>query len=166
LTYGTPTRGVAVYDLCWAFEQGTNSSDHVLVGSLTVAGPYDGDYACTLGLPCSVELDGIGLTDANNFAFASSADCVESERRTQAEDARRLDGHYFILGTASSGTYDFGLLSADAGDYTACWQAASDTPYLNVGTFRIRGPTIPQQQKCLLGRPCRVRATGFGVPGY
>ena len=41
LTYGTPTRGVAVYDLCWAFEQGTNSSDHVLVGSLTVAGPYD-----------------------------------------------------------------------------------------------------------------------------
>ena len=40
-----------------------------------MVGPVSFDFACTLGLPCAVDLEGFALAEANRIALLSSGTC-------------------------------------------------------------------------------------------
>ena len=59
-------RAVAgTYALCWAYAPAEPSDHRVRVAMLSLAGPFRGEYACTLGVACAVRLDGVGLAGSS-----------------------------------------------------------------------------------------------------
>ncbi len=42
-------------------------------GSVQLAGPYDEDYRCTAGVPCTLLLSGLGFADSNSLVVVEGA---------------------------------------------------------------------------------------------
>ena len=77
-TFGTPLAGEVgmLYRLCMGWNAG-NESDHLMEvqGEFELKGPIDTDMACTLGLPCNVSFDGVGLAATNRIVVLSQGEC-------------------------------------------------------------------------------------------
>ena len=59
--------------LCWSQASAAVEDFNVEIdGEFDVIGPFLGDYACTLGLHCTFQLSGSGLTGDNGLLVSSS----------------------------------------------------------------------------------------------
>ena len=95
-------------------------------GTLEVHGPSPGLFACTLGVPCAVQLTGAGLASSNRVRVAPACSAADA-----AGFAPSAPGPT----TGAQSAYDLGTnLLGTPGVYRLCWGVdAAPPPALDVG---------------------------------
>jgi hypothetical protein len=77
---GEPSFGtVGMYSMCWAHAEGAivDAAQEVDIGYFPMAGPVVKQefWGCTLGLPCTISLQGFGFEGRSFLGIVTSADC-------------------------------------------------------------------------------------------
>ncbi|CAK0817989.1 unnamed protein product [Prorocentrum cordatum] len=139
----------------------------VFAGTLTVAGPhYASDLSCTLGLPCSLTLEGLDLAQADALILVSAADSCGSAAEWNAYEGfswplrpdLAVGPHSYSLGTATAGPV------GPAG--RLCWGRGGRSwrdYVVEVGVLSVVGPHFTGELSCVLGGACALELPGHGM---
>jgi hypothetical protein len=188
--FGFPAEGPPSYDysLCWSrfgyrrpagltpLEELTMDANGLFaarIGSFIIAGPHRKNFACTMGVPCVMDLPGVALERTNALAIISAGLCGKSNSR--------IESHFVGIPNPvkagpdpykyEAGTIVDGRPTADG--FSVCWgyDPVSKWHYtLTVGYMNMNGPgrggMLTSQAghlKCPRGRSCTSEFKGIGL---
>jgi hypothetical protein len=170
---GTPTLGIpGTYKICWAHDaialNAGNLGYRVRAGALTIAGPVQTPQTCVMSTHCNLQLSGVLLNTSNHVMIVIGTACGAATPAlgsfgglSNPKQAESSDPKAYKLGIPSAGT--------PGNAYSICWahSPASNADYkLRLGVFTIVGPNAYPTvtlANCILGLPCIVTITGFGL---
>jgi len=189
-----PTRS---YQLCWDSNPPNGKPGtaklyeeyRVGVGTFTMNGPYQGQSkTCNLGASCTIQVEGIGLTNTNHVLLISKyggpcgnippdAPMVRADMPGMTNPRVVTDDQFdnkFDLGIAEGGGSYSGCRVAEPREmcigvhYRICWahgvdtNALGDYPFLvDVGSFSLYGVYGTYSVECALGSVCSFSIIGL-----
>lgn len=168
------------HHLCWAPFWG--SSDVSTLGTFALLGPLQKHQAfCTLGVVCSVVLQGIGLDTNSWLLLGLAGQCSKPGLNvTPASLAGLVNPTTKSAGNnaGSSAKFQLGLPTGGVvGNYQMCWSYAV-SPHvppdigdfvIRVGSIEIHGPILPSasnssfHMSCWVSFKCDLVLKGFGL---
>jgi hypothetical protein len=168
-TFGTPLVGVpgGHYVLCWAHHPRTNPRDlrdyNVQVDpSADLAGPNTRLLECTLGIKCSVALEGYRLGTTNRIVVITNGTCGQENATI---DSATWVGVNATDVSNTSANYTFGTptVGLAGSHYRLCWSHnASNVRDYNVeidSSADLAGPFV-RHLDCTLGLECALTLEG------
>jgi hypothetical protein len=142
---GTPKVGLPGphYKLCWGHDPETLEDYNIEIDpDFGLAGPYTGEFICSLGTKCRIELTGWGLDTSNHLSLVSGGKCGEAYEYGAPGTILPASLGYSSLDMNDEGseaTYELGTALGYVGDfYKLCWSWEPQTFFpLNLPDYNV-----------------------------
>jgi hypothetical protein len=146
------------------------------IGAFTISGPHMKNFACTMGIPCVLDLPGVALSLSNGIAVISAGVCGRSNSRVENTFVG-MPNPIFVDQDPYSyepGVPIDGKPTADG--YTVCWGHAPELKWdysLTVGFMALNGPgrggiltSNSANLKCYRTLSCTIEFKGIGLETF
>jgi hypothetical protein len=171
--FGIPLVGLAgsFYRLCWGHDpQSIEDFIVELEPDVELVGPFGREFECTLGVACSVFVEGYRLAPSNGLVLVWNSSCgdanaIVANDTWERESPRCSRGSPACFAPLPNTSYDFGtpVIGYPGDQYRLCWGhepiELADYKYEIDATAELVGP-ITLDFECTLGSRCRRRLLG------
>lgn len=167
--FGNQGKASINYTLCWAHNPVTRLSYTFEIGNFVLNGANDRATACTLSLPCFIQMAGVSLSSDNRIRIIKSGTCGQNGVPQPA-----FGGMVTSKLVTNQGPYydTYSMSTPISGEpkttYQLCWASApgasgGDNLYrVFVGHFTMNGPD-QNPTTCKVSVNCILQLTGVGL---
>jgi hypothetical protein len=154
------------YSLCWS-PSGSVSFSITLPADADLYGPvqYMNDYVCTLGVQCTLVVEGLRLRRSNSMVFRETLSVLDDQHECRGApvDIGAVNSSFFNGSVPVSGalndTYHVGVPQKGIGRHSLCWSHNLRPHIVRIAGLVLVGPEL-LAVSCTLGLPCRVDLQG------